>query len=158
MRIVVNLSLTRSFGKIIYDIADDTSGVLYVKKIRNLEKLFIKRKKLYLFIEFLENCQAHNVFPKNLTTCIPHIKYTDLKVIRKNVLRNVLLKLMSEKRKLDDELENMCQEIRLQCSSGLTWFLIYKAIIYSVNKNDSKVQKRYERSLHVKGKRVFLRV
>ena len=58
LKCLINLSLLRPFGKIIYDISTVHKDVLSGADLRKLEKLSLKVRKAELDIQFLRNFLA----------------------------------------------------------------------------------------------------
>ena len=63
LKILVTLVLSRDYGCIIHDVARKYKDI-YVSDLRKLEKLYIKRNKSRLHINFLINCKTFCVFAR----------------------------------------------------------------------------------------------
>ena len=97
--------LTRPFGKVIHDLAQNYNGSLAVSEFRKLEKLATKSRKAELDVQFLKNCQAFGVYPKFISFDLPNVCNSDAVYIRKRLLRTSILRRTQEKKKLDTDLE-----------------------------------------------------
>ena len=155
LKILSTLLLSRTFGRIIHDIAELSNGQLTVKELRKLEKLYIRNNKASLDINFLKNCRTFNVFPKFLAFNVTNATSVDVKVIRNRLLKSAIYKRTTEKRKYDRELELKVNDIRSKCN-GIQWYLLYKAIQQNVKKNENKYIEIHDKKLTnlTKGKNI----
>ena len=100
------------FGRIIYNVAERYEQIS-VADLRQLEKLSVKFKKIQNDIAFLKNCQTFQVFPKFLSFRIPHSSPTDLKTIRKRLLRSAIHRRVTEKKKTELKLKDITISIKM---------------------------------------------
>ena len=91
-KILACLLLSRSFGNVIHNIATNSNGLLSASDIRNLEKCYKKRNKALLDKNFLKNCKTGNVFPKFIRFDIALANRSDVRFIKKRLLKNALQK------------------------------------------------------------------
>ena len=147
IKILACLLLRRSFGNVVQNIAANSNGLLSASDIRNLKKCYKKRNKALLDIDFLKNCKTLNVFPKFIQFDIPLAKRSDVRSIKKRLLKNALHKRCREQKNLHIDLEKKIQFIRSRCD-GITWFLLYKSIQRNVKKEESNIFKNHQKKLH----------
>ena len=122
--------LTRPFGKVIHDLAQNYNGSLAVSEFRKLEKLATKSRKAELDVQFLKNCHSDAVY------------------IRKRLLhvRTSILRRTQEKKKLDRDLEKQWSKIgKVLNSIGL--FILKKVTQHSVDHKVNEFVKGHEKKL-----------
>ena len=100
LKIFISLVLSRNFGNIIHDIAQNYIDV-NVSDLRKLEKLHIKRNKAQLDINFLINCKNFGVFPKFINVYLPNVDEKDMYGINKMQYINGFEKEMTLTRRLE---------------------------------------------------------
>ena len=93
-----------------------------------------KRNKALLDINFLKNCKTLNVLSKFIQFYIPLANRSDIRFIKKQLLKNALHKRCREQKNLHVDLEKKIHFIRCRCD-GMTWFLLY-------NSNQRNVKKK----------------
>ena len=120
--------------------------MLSASDIRHLEKCYKKRNKALLDINFLKNCKTLNVFPKFIQFDIPLANRSDIRSIKKRLLKNALQRRCREEKNLHVDLEKKIQFIRSRCD-GITWFLLYKSIQRNVKKEESNILKSHQKKL-----------
>ena len=149
IKILTCLLLCLSFGNLIHNIADNYNGFLSVSDMRNLEKCYKKRNKALLKIKFFKNRKTLNVFPKFIHFDIPFANRTDIRSIKKRLLKNALHKRCQAQKNLHIDLEKKIQFIR-SSSDVITWFLLYKSIQRNVKKEENNILKmRHEKLRHL---------
>ena len=94
----------------------------------------------------LKNCKSLNVFPKFIQFDIPLANRSDLRSIKKRLLKNALHKRCQEQKNLHRDLEKKIQFIR-STYDGITWFLLYKSIQRNVKKEESNILKTHQKTL-----------
>ena len=146
IKILACLLLCPSFGNIVRNIAATSNGLLSATDIRNLEKCSKKTNKGLLDINFLKNCKTLNVFPKFMQFNIPLANRSDVRSIKKRLLKNALHKSCREQNNLHIDLEKKIQFIRSR-SDGITWFLLYRSIQRNVKKEESNILKSHQKKL-----------
>ena len=146
IKILACLLLCRSFRNVIHNIAANSNGLLSASDIRNLEKYYKKRNKALLDIKLLKNCKFLNVFPKFIQFDIPLANRSDVRSIKKRLLKNALHKRCREQKNLHIDLEKKIHFIRSRCD-GITWFLLYKSIEQNVKKEESNILKIHQKKL-----------
>ena len=109
LKIIISFVLTRPFGKVIHDWAQNYNGSLVVSDFRKLEKLATKSRKATgkaeLDVQFLKHCQAFGVYPKFISFDLPNLNNSAAVYIRKRLLRTSILRRTQEKtEKLDTDL------------------------------------------------------
>ena len=77
LKILISLVLSRIFGNIIHDIAQNYIDI-NVSDLPKLEKLHIKRDKAQLEINFLIDCKNFGVFPKFINVYLPNVDEKDM--------------------------------------------------------------------------------
>ena len=81
-----------SFGIVIHSMGANFNGLLSINDITNLEKRCKKTNKALLDINFIKNCKILNVFPKFIQFDIPLANRSDIRSIKKRLLKNALHK------------------------------------------------------------------
>ena len=110
IRLVSQLILVRDFGSIIHDIESNSKGLVTIQQLRRLEKLSIKRDKANLDINFLLNCKRLGVTPKFIFFRLPNVNSHDAVSFRKKLLKNAISKRIKEKKKLDDDVDDLSSD------------------------------------------------
>ena len=144
LKILLNLVLIRSYGNIIHDFAQKyNTGI---GQFRKFEKLCTKTEKAEADILFLKNCQLFSVYPKFVTFRLPNVDTSDIKAIRKRLLRSALQKRIKEKNQLQKERTKLENEFR----STITWFdwlILKNAVKKNVQSALKKATKTHEKKL-----------
>ena len=143
---IINLIVIRNYGNIIRDVVQNNNGQLSVKKLRKMEKLYVKLDKSKLDISFLTNCKKFSVVPKFLYFNLPYTNNNDAKAFRRRLLRSALRKRYKEKLQIELEVEKLCREIR-SIVGGLEWYMLYKSIQKNVIIKRNKVIEIHEKKL-----------
>ena len=120
--------------------------MLSASDIRNLEKCYKKRNKALLDKNFLKNCKTGNVFPKFIQFDIALANRSDVRFIKKRLLKNALQKWSQEQKNLQIDLEKKIHFIRTTCD-GITWFLLCKSIQRNVKKEEINTLKTHQKKL-----------
>ena len=129
--------LCRSFGNIIHNVVANSKGLLSARNDRNLKKCY---EKAILDINFLKYCNTLNVFWKFIQFDIPLANRSDVRPIKKRLLKNALHKRCREQMNLHIDLKKKIKFIRSRYD-GITWFLLYKSIQRNVKKEESNILK-----------------
>ena len=129
--------LCRSFGNIIHNVVANSKGLLSASHVGNLEKCY---EKAILDINFLKYCNTLNVFWKFIQFDIPLANRSDVRPIKKRLLKNALHKRCREQMNLHIDLKKKIKFIRSRYD-GITWFLLYKSIQRNVKKEESNILK-----------------
>ena len=79
-------------------------------------------------------------------TDITSINRSDIRSIKKQLLKNALRKRCREQKNLHVDLEKKFQFIRSRCD-GITWFLLCKSIQRNVKKEESNILKAHQKKL-----------
>ena len=104
LKILISLVLSRNFGNIIHDIAQNYIDI-NVSDLRKLEKLHIKRNKAQLDINFLINCKNFRVFPKFINVYLPNVDEKDMYGIKKKLRQNAIINRFEKEMTLTRRLE-----------------------------------------------------
>ena len=143
---VITLLLLRSYGNIIYDLAQTYQGKVSLPDFRNYEKLTIKKRKAELDVAFLKDCQSLGVFPKFLCFPLPNVDNRDTYSIRKRLLRSNITKRCKELRKLEKDLAKKTEELKNHLSS-IDWYILNKALTKNVDKQLNKILSTHRKKL-----------
>ena len=146
INILTTLLLHRPFGSIIHDIATKYNESLSTTDLRRVEKLATKVNKVELDLIFLKNCQNLDIVPKFLYFRLPHTNYVDAKAIRKRLLRSAIKQRKDEKRRLNNDLERLSNEIRAKLSS-IDWYILHCTIKRNVEKIVDRTLISHEKKL-----------
>ena len=125
LNIIVSLLLLRAFGNIVHDRVQNHDRRLSVKKIRKLEKLYVKLDKAILDINFLNNFKTFGVVLKFLYFDLTATSCSDAKAIRTRLLKSAIRKRVKEKRSIQCEIDKEVKQIRIVVT-GIEWFTIFK--------------------------------
>ena len=146
LRLCTCLVLTRTFGSIVNDVAQNSSGSITVGDLRKYEKLKIKIRKAELDITFLRNCQTLGVVPKFLSYNLPHANSYDSNAIRRRLLKGALRKRNSELAKLRKDFARVEQQLRDGVGS-IQYYLVYRAVTANADKFTQKTIKTHEKKM-----------
>ena len=145
LQILSCLVLTRTFGSIISDVAQNSNGLIALSDLRKYEKAKIKIRKAELDLNFLKNCQTLGVVPKFLSYNLPHSDSHDSYAIRKRLLKGAIRKRTSELSRLRKNLEQVDKTLRDGLGS-LQYYVVYRAVKANVEKFTEKTIKTQEAS------------
>ena len=137
LKILVNLVLSRNFGNIIHDIAQNYINI-NVSDLRKLEKLHIKRNKAQLDINFLINCKNFGVFPKFINVYLPNVDEKDMYGIKKKLRNNAIHKRIRERNDFDKKIKNVELQIK-HILSNFDWYILTKLLGRNVKNKESTV-------------------
>ena len=145
LKILVNLVLSRNFGNIIHDIAQNYINI-NVSDLRKLEKLHIKRNKAQLDINFLINCKNFGVFPKFINVYLPNVDEKDMYGIKKKLRNNAIHKRIRERNDFDKKIKNVELQIK-HILSNFDWYILAKLLRRNVKNKESTVLKTHQKKM-----------
>ena len=138
---LICIVLLRSYGNIIYDLAQKYEGKVSLSDFRAYEKLTTKRRKADLDVNFMKDCQSFNVFPNFVCFPLPNVNHQDVNAIRRRLLRSAINKRSKEQRKLNNELLKKTDELK-NILNSVDWYIFQK----SLNRNvDKRINSQYEK-------------
>ena len=126
--------------KSIADVVRTRYGNGVLKKLRKLEKLDFKIKKIMLDISFLEACISNNIIPSFLNFKMPNrsLRYSDTYMQCQRTLLNT--ELLSKQNKLS-ELKTELSSVSNSIKSNVSFFDAYYAIHLFTSSNDKLISK-----------------
>ena len=146
IKLLTNVVLLRTFGKLIHDLAHKYEGVISISDFRKWEKLSIKKRKAELGINFLKNCQQFGVFPKYLCFNIPHANTNDTSAVRKRLRRSVLSKRIKEKVTIEKQLKRHADKVKSLVTS-FNFHILTKSISQNIRQLETSIVKTHKKKL-----------
>ena len=141
LKILISLVLSRKFGNIIHDIAQNYINI-NVSDLRKLEKLHIKRKKAQLDINFLINCKNFGVFPKFINVYLPNVDEKDMYGIKKKLPQNGIHKRIRKRNDFDKKMRNLELQIKHKLNN-FDWYILVKLFKRNVKNKENAVLKTH---------------
>ena len=145
LKILVSLVLSRHFGNIIHDIAQNYMHI-NVNDLWKLEKLQIKRNKAQLDINFLITCKNFGVFSKIINVYLLNVDEKDMSGIKKKLQKNAIHKRIWERNDIDKKIKNVELQIKHKLYN-FDWYILVKILKPNVKNKENAVLKTHQKKI-----------
>ena len=134
LNILISLVLSRNFGNIIHDIAQNYIDI-------NVGDL---RNKAQVGINFLINCKNFGVFLKFINIYLPNVDEKDIYGIKKKLRAKAIHKPIRERNDFDKKIKNVKLQIK-QKLNNFDWYILVKLLKRNVKNKENPVLKTHQK-------------